>query len=116
MYMDGYVLAVPNDKKDAYRDLALLSAKVFKQNGALRVVESWGDDVPEGKLTSFPMAVKCEANETVVFSWALWPSREARDEGMRKSMDELHKMMSVESVPFDGKRMIFGGFEVIVDL
>lgn len=116
MYLDGYVLAVPSDRKDDYRKLAELSAAVFRRNGALRVMEAWGDDVPEGKLTSFPMAVQCQPDETVVFAWTLWPSRELRDAGMKASMDELHTMMSVDSIPFDGKRMIFGGFEAIVDM
>lgn len=114
MYMDGYVLAVPTVRKDDYRKLAELSADVFRRHGALQVVEGWGDNVPEGKLTSFPLAVKCEPTETVVFAWTLWPSRAVRDEGMKKSMEELEGMMDVERMPFDGKRMIFGGFETLV--
>ena len=74
-YVDGFVLAVPNDKKDAYRRHAIKTAPMLKEHGALSMVECWGDDVPEGKLTSFPMAVKCEADETVVFSWMTWPSK-----------------------------------------
>ncbi len=111
-YVDGFVLAVPTANREVYRKHAQLGATVFKRHGALRVVECWGDDVPEGKLTSFPMAVKCQADETVVFSWIVWPSRAARDEGMKNVMadPELHVTM-----PFDGKRMIYGGFQVIVD-
>jgi uncharacterized protein YbaA (DUF1428 family) len=114
-YVDGYVVAVPTENKEAYIKVALTAAEVFKTHGALKVVECWGDDVPEGKLTSFPMAVKLEPNETVVFSWIIWPSREIRDQGMEKSMAD-HRMQPNETdMPFDGKRMIFGGFEMIVD-
>jgi len=113
-YVDGFVLAVPTAKREAYREHAELAARVFKDHGALRVVETWGDDVPDGKLTSFPMAVKLEAGETVVFSWIVWPSRAARDQGMKKSMEDP-RLASGAAPVFDGKRMIFGGFEVIVD-
>ena len=94
--------------------MATTAAPIFKEFGALRVVECWGDDVPEGKLTSFPMAVKCEPDETVVFSWVEWPSKQIRDEGMQKTMADP-RMASCE-MPFDGKRMIFGGFQAIVAL
>jgi uncharacterized protein YbaA (DUF1428 family) len=114
-YVDGYVLAVPTANKDAYTKLALTVSALFKENGAIKVVECWGDDLPEGKLTSFPMAVKCEANETVVFSWVMWPTREIRDQGMKKAMDDPRMQPGTEPMPFDGKRMIFGGFEMIVD-
>ena len=77
-YVDGFVLAVPTAKKDTYQALAKKMAPLFKEHGALKVVECWGEDVPEGKLTSFPMAVKCEEGESVVFSWLVWPSKEAR--------------------------------------
>lgn len=115
MYIDGFLIAVPANNKDKYKDIATKAAKVFKQYGAVRVLESWEDDVPEGKVTSFPMAVKREQGEKVVFSWIEWPSRSVRDEGMKKSMPELEKMMGPGDMPFDGKRMIFGGFESIVD-
>jgi uncharacterized protein YbaA (DUF1428 family) len=114
MYVDGYVLAVPTDRREDYRALAETAAAVFKDHGALSVVECWGDDVPDGKLTSFPMAVKAEADETVVFAWIAWPSRAARDEGMRAAMEDPRMDHRPESMPFDGKRMIFGGFEAIV--
>ena len=115
-YVDGYVIAVPTSKKQTYKEMADLSAEVFKDHGALQVVECWGDDVPEGKLTSFPMAVQCKDDETVVFSWIRWNSREERDAGMKASMeDERFKSMGPETMPFDGKRMIFGGFEVFVE-
>lgn len=112
-YVDGFVVAVPTENKEAYKKMASTAATVFKDQGALSVVECWGDDVPEGKLTSFPMAVKLEANETVVFSWIVWPNREVRDAGMEKAMNDPR--MQTSDMPFDGKRMIYGGFEVIVD-
>lgn len=113
-YVDGYVLAVPTAKRAAYQKIAEDAAIVFKEYGALKLVECWGDDVPDGKLTSFPMAVKCEENETVVFSWIIWPSRAARDEGNQKAMADP-RMQPAGEMPFDGKRMIFGGFEMIVE-
>ena len=113
-YVDGFVVAVPTANRERYRQQAEVAAAVFKENGALAVVECWGDDVPEGKLTSFPMAVKREENETVVFSWITWPSRSVRDEGMKKSMADPRLNPESNPMPFDGKRMIYGGFEVIV--
>lgn len=113
-YVDGYVLAVPTANRAAYQKLAEDVAILFKEYGALKVVECWGDDVPEGKLTSFPMAVKCEENETVVFSWIVWPSREVRDRGNQQVMADP-RMQSSKEMPFDGKRLIYGGFETIVE-
>ena len=113
-YIDGFVIAVPTANRAAYQKIAEEAAVVFKEHGALKVVECWGDDVPEGKLTSFPMAVKREENETVVFSWIVWPSRKVRDEGNQKVMADP-RMQNPEEMPFDGKRMIYGGFEMIVD-
>jgi len=114
-YVDGYVLAVPTANKEAYIKLARLASRVFKDHGALAVVENWGDDVPEGKTTSFPMAVKLQAGETVVFSWIAWPSREVRDSGMKAAMEDPRMQFEDGRPPFDGKRMIFGGFDTIVD-
>ncbi len=114
-YVDGFVLAVPTKNKETYVQVAKSAAVVFKEYGALKVVECWGDDVPEGKLTSFPMAVKCQADETVVFSWIIWPSKQVRDEGMAKVMADSRMNPENNPMPFDGKRMIFGGFEVIVE-
>jgi uncharacterized protein YbaA (DUF1428 family) len=85
-YVDGFGAAVPTTNRDAYKKHAEAAAIVFKDHGALQVVECWGDDVPEGKVTSFPMAVKQKEDETVVFSWTTWPSRQARNEGMKKVM------------------------------
>jgi uncharacterized protein YbaA (DUF1428 family) len=111
-YVDGFVAAVATVNKEAYREHAEIAASVFKEYGALSTVECWGDDVPEGKLTSFSMAVKRKDDETVVFGWITWPSRSARDEGMKKAMEDA-RLQKLE-MPCDGKRMIFGGFDVIV--
>ena len=116
-YVDGFVLAVPTKNKDAYKKLAAAAWKVFKKHGALRQVECWGDDVPEGKLTSFTMAVKRGEDETAVFSWMEWPSKEVRDAAHKTAMEEFSTMpdMTPDKMPFDGKRMIFGGFQPIFD-
>jgi uncharacterized protein YbaA (DUF1428 family) len=113
-YVDGFVAAVPTANREAFRKHAAEAAAVFKELGAIQVIECWGDDVPDGKLTSFPMAVKREADETVVFSWIRWPSRAVRDEAMAKVMDDPRLKPDVNPMPFDGKRMIFGGFQMIV--
>jgi uncharacterized protein YbaA (DUF1428 family) len=113
-YVDGFVIPVPKANREAYVKLAERAAAVFKEYGALKVVECWGDDIPEGKITSFPMAVKSEEDETVVFSWIVWPSRAVRDEGSRKVMADP-RMQTGETMPFDGKRLIYGGFEVILE-
>ncbi|WP_366940845.1 DUF1428 domain-containing protein [uncultured Amaricoccus sp.] len=114
-YVDGYLIAVPTGKRAEYEALARDAAAVFKEHGALEVVECWGEDVPEGKLTSFPLAVKLEPGETVVFSWVLYPSRAARDAANVKVMEDPRmKAIDPASMPFDAKRMIFGGFDVLV--
>jgi uncharacterized protein YbaA (DUF1428 family) len=113
-YVDGFVAAVPTANRDAYRRHALAGAAVFKEHGALSVVECWGDDVPEGKLTSFPMAVQRKPDETVIFSWITWPSRAVRDEGMKRVMADPRLQPDRNPMPYDGKRLIYGGFEVIV--
>jgi uncharacterized protein YbaA (DUF1428 family) len=114
-YIDGFVAAVPTINKDAYRRHCIEAAVVFKDHGALQIVETWGDDVPDGKLTSFPMAVKKQADETVVFSWIVWPSKEARNAGMAKVMIDPRMSPDQNPMPFDGKRLIYGGFEVLLD-
>jgi uncharacterized protein YbaA (DUF1428 family) len=114
-YIDGFVAAVPTANKASYRKHAADAAVVFKEHGALSVVECWGDDVPQGEVTSFPMAVKCRDDETVVFSWVAWPSRAARDAGMQRVFEDPRMKPDVNPMPFDGKRLIFGGFEVIVE-
>jgi uncharacterized protein YbaA (DUF1428 family) len=113
-YVDGFVIPVPNEKKEAFRKMAVDMAPIFLKHGALHIMECWGDDVPEGKVTSFPMAVKVTEDETVVFSWIVWPSKEVRDAGMAKVMEDP-AAGPPDDMPFDGKRMIFGGFVPIVD-
>jgi uncharacterized protein YbaA (DUF1428 family) len=115
-YVDGYVIPVLKSNKQAYRDVAQTAAPIFKEYGALKVVETWGDDVPKGKTTDFYMAVKCTDNENVVFSWIVWPDKATRDAGMAKAMADPRMDMDPASMPFDGKRMIFGGFEVLLDV
>ncbi len=115
-YVDGFVVAVPTANKETYRQHAEKAALVFKEFGALKVIETWGDDVPEGKVTSFPMAVQRKPDETVVFSWVTWPSREVRDEGWKKVMADPRLQPDNNPMPFDGKRMIYGGFQTIVEL
>jgi uncharacterized protein YbaA (DUF1428 family) len=115
-YVDGFVIAVPTRNRDAFRKHAADAAVVFKEHGALNVVECWGDDVPDGKVTSFPIAVKRKEDETVVFSWITWPSRQVRDAGMKKVMDDPRLKPEVNPMPFDGQRLIYGGFEVLVDV
>ncbi len=114
-YVDGFVTPVPTDSKEKYLAHVKVVVPMFKEYGALKVVECWGDDVPDGKLTSFPMAVKKEPNETVVFSWVVWPSREVRDEAWQKIMADP-RMTQAEAPPFDGKRIIYGGFQTIFEL
>jgi len=112
-YIDGFVAAVQTSQQKEYLKHAKHAAAIFKEFGALDVVETWGDDVPEGKLTSFPMAVQRKPDETVVFSWVTWPSKEVRDAGMKKVMEDPR--MQDMQMPFDGKRMIYGGFQVILE-
>lgn len=114
-YVEGFVLAVPTANREAYLQLAEAAAVVFKDHGALQVVECWGDDVPNGRHTSFPMAVKKEPGETVVFSWIIWPSKAARDAGMRASMEDPRLAPTMATKVFDGRRLIFGGFEMILE-
>jgi uncharacterized protein YbaA (DUF1428 family) len=114
-YVDGFVLAVPKENKAIYIHHAVEAGKVFKEYGALSLVECWGDDVPDGEVTSFPLAVKCEEHEVVCFSWMTWPSKTVRDEGMAKAMADPRLSPDVNPMPFDGKRMIFGGFNIIVN-
>ena len=116
-YVDGFVLAVPKANKAAYRRMARAAAAVFRDHGATRLVECWGDDVPPGKHTSFPMAVKCRDDEVVLFSWIEWPSKKVRNSGNKKVMaDPRIEKMGEQDPPFDPKRMIYGGFNVIVDV
>lgn len=115
-YVDGFVTPVLTAKREEYRRHAEMTGAMFREYGAIQVVECWGDQVPEGKVTSFSMAVKREASETVVFSWITWPSRQVRDEGWKKVMADPRMQAAETSMPFDGKRLIYGGFEVLLDI
>jgi uncharacterized protein YbaA (DUF1428 family) len=114
-YVDGFVVAVPAKNKEAYRELAAKAAPLFKEFGALRVVECWADDVPDGKLTDFRMAVKAGSDEEVVFSWIEYPSKEVRDAANATMMADPRMKALGDSMPFDGQRMIFGGFLPLLD-
>ena len=114
-YVDGFVLAVPKTKIEEYRKLASLAGDVWMEHGALSYVECVAEDVPYGELTSFPRAVQAKDDEIVVFSWATYESRTKRDEVMAKVMADPRLKPDMENMPFDGKRMIFGGFTTIVE-
>jgi uncharacterized protein YbaA (DUF1428 family) len=114
MYVDGFVVAVPTANRDTYRRFAEEAAVVFRDHGALSLVECWGDDVPEGKINSMHTAVLRKPDETVVFSWITWPTKATRDAGMQKVMADPRMDGMKSGMPFDGTRMIFGGFEMIV--
>ncbi len=113
-YVDAFAAAVPTANKERYIAHAQRSSEVFKEHGALQVMECWGAEVPEGEVTSFLRAVQCGDDETVVMGWVIWPSKEVRDAGLPKAMQDERMGMSPESMPFDGKRLIYGGFEAIV--
>ncbi len=114
-YVDGMICAVPTANRETYREHAARAAQAFKKHGAQSVVECWGVDVPEGKLNSMHTAVMRKEDETVVFSWIMWPSKAMRDEAMPKVMAEPEMCPSPEGMPFDGQRLVFGGFETIVE-
>ena len=115
-YVEGFVAAVPTDAKEEFKKHAKDAALIFKEYGAIQIVECWGDDVPEGKVTSFPMAVKLKEGETVVFSWVSWPDKKTRNRGMEKMMTDPRMQPDQMPMPFDGTRMIFGGFQQIVKI
>lgn len=115
-YIDGFVLAVPTANKEKFIAQANDSDGLFVENGAIRVLECWGDDVPSGKLTDFRRAVQAKDDETVVFSWIEWPDKPTRDAGMAKVMNDARMNMDAQAMSFDGKRLIFGGFAPIVEV
>jgi uncharacterized protein YbaA (DUF1428 family) len=117
-YVDGFVLPLPKKNLDAYRQMANKAGAIWREHGALQFRECIADDVKPGKLTSFPQSVNLEDDETVVFSWIVYESRAHRDEVNDKVMKDarMADMMKPESMPFDGKRMIYGGFEMLIDL
>ena len=114
-YADGYVLPVPTANKQAYQAMAEKAAPVFREYGATRVVEAWGDDIKDGKVTDFKRAVKAEPGENVVFSYVEWPDKKTRDEAWEKIMKD-ERMQPDGDMPFDGKRMFWGSFEPILDM
>lgn len=114
-HVDGYVVAVPKSNKESYRDMATKAAAVFLDHGATRVVECWEDDVKDGKVTDFRRAVKATKEEAIVFSWVEWPSKQAREAGWPKLMEDERMKYDPANMPFDGQRMIYGTFSPIVD-
>jgi len=115
MYVSGFLLAVPEDKKEAYRKMASDAGPMFQKYGAIEIVEAWEEDVRDGKHTDFRMAVKAEPGEKIVFSWVIWPDKATSDAAEKKMMEDP-EMQGPEEMPFDGKRMIFGGFSPIYTL
>ena len=115
-YVDGYVIAVPTANRQAFIDYARDFDPMFTQLGALRVYECWGDEVPAGKHTDFQRAVQAKADETIVFSWVEWPDKATRDAAMKKMMDDPRMDPKKNPPPFDGLRMIYGGFTPVVVL
>lgn len=117
-YVDGFVIPVPKENVEAYKKMSLECGKVWKEFGALEFRECIGDDVPPGKVTSFPLSVDLKDGESVVFSWIVYASRAARDEINEKVMKDprIAHYMDPKNMPFDGKRMVWGGFEMMIDL
>ena len=117
IYIDGVLIPVKaGTTKETYAGFAEKIAPIFKDHGAIRVVDCWGDDVPDGTVTDFRRAVAAEDGETVVFSWIEWPDKATRDAGMANVREDPRMQPSDMAMPIDGKRMIFGGFEAVVDL
>jgi uncharacterized protein YbaA (DUF1428 family) len=114
-YVDGFLLAVPKAKLEAYKKVATAAGEVWMDHGALSYFECAADDVPYGELTSFPRAVQAKEDEVVIFSWITYESREARDAINAKVMADPRLKCDPNDMPFDGKRMIFGGFKSIVE-
>jgi uncharacterized protein YbaA (DUF1428 family) len=114
-YVDGFVVPVPKDKLDAYKALAQKASEVWMEYGALSYVECVADDAPYGEVTSFPRAVQLTEDEVVIFSWITYKDRASRDEIMAKVMADERLKADMASMPFDGKRMIFGGFQAFIE-
>jgi uncharacterized protein YbaA (DUF1428 family) len=115
-YVDGFVVAVPRQNLKAYEEMARLAGTIWKEHGALTYVECVGDDVPYGELTSFPRSVQAKDDEVVVFSWITYPSRQERDAINAKVMADPRLKDSMNSAPFDAKRMIYGGFTTLMEM
>nr|WP_293968866.1 DUF1428 domain-containing protein [Sphingomonas sp.] len=114
-YVDGFVLAVPAANREAYLSLARTVCAIFRDHGVTRYVEAWGDNVPHGHITDFHRATHAAEGETIVFSWVEWPSRAVRDTGMQTFLADDRMKTPPADMPFDGKRMMFGGFAPILD-
>jgi uncharacterized protein YbaA (DUF1428 family) len=114
-YVEGFVLAEPSNKKDAYRNHAAAAEPMFKEFGATRLVEAWGDDIPDGKLNDLKGAVKANSDETVVFSWLEYPDKDTRDQAAERMRADPRMEEMGAAMPFDGKRMIYGGFALVHD-
>ena len=115
-YVDGFVLAVPKDRLDEYKEMAHRAGEVWKEHGARDYVEAIADDVPYGEQTSFPRAVEAQADEIVVFSYATYDDRTHRDEVMKKVMEDPRMKADMDKMPFDAKRMIYGGFSSFIEM
>lgn len=115
MYVMSFVAAVPTASKEAYLAHCKAAAGIFKSHGALRVVELWGAEVPEGKTTSYPLAVQAKEGETVVTGWQEWPDKATCDANIEKAMSDP-RLAEIGAMPFDGARMIYGGFDALVDV
>jgi uncharacterized protein YbaA (DUF1428 family) len=111
-YVDGVLVPVREDRRQEYTDFAVKAGEIFRDHGASRVIDAWGDDVPEGQITDYRRAVQAEQGEAVIFSWIEWPSKEARDKGWQTVMDDPRMQ---GDMPFDGKRMVYGGFAPLID-
>jgi uncharacterized protein YbaA (DUF1428 family) len=116
MYIDGFIVPVPKKNLAAYRKLARLAGKVWREHGALQYIEAVGDDVPKGKVTSFALSVKLKPSEVVVFSYVIYKSRKDRDAVMKKVMADPRMKPDPKKMPFDGTRMFWGGFKPIVEM
>lgn len=115
MYVMSFVAAVPTADKEAYLAHCKTASEIFKSHGALRVVELWGSDVPDGENTSYPLAVAAKPDETIVTGWQEWPDKETCDANMEKAMSDP-RLAEMGALPFDGARMIYGGFSTLVDV
>jgi uncharacterized protein YbaA (DUF1428 family) len=114
-YVDGFIVPLPNGKEDEYRQTAQMFARKAREQGAIGSVEAIGDDLQHGKTTDFFMAVKAEENENVVFSFIIWPDKQTRDQAWQKLMADPEMQPGAQPMPFDGKRMFWGGFKPLVD-
>ncbi len=112
-YVDGFLAAVPIANRDAFIAHAKQFGDVLREFGALNVTDCWGSDIPEGKVTSFPLAVQCKEDETVTFSWVVWPDKTTRDAAWEKMQTDPRFSSENNPMPFDGKRIVYGGFDIV---